>query len=83
MKIVLFVLSILAVTAAVETRAEAQNYPWCAIYTGSMGGSTNCGFTSFEQCMADVSGLGGFCQRNNTYVPPGAPPLRRKPHHHY
>src|SRR4051812_47631522 len=36
---------------------------WCAHY-GTRGGATNCGFYSFEQCRATVSGIGGFCQRN-------------------
>jgi hypothetical protein len=35
---------------------------WCANY-GSHGGA-NCGFYSFEQCRATVSGIGGFCQPN-------------------
>ena len=35
---------------------------WCAQY-GSPGG-TNCGFYSFEQCQAALSGNGGFCTRN-------------------
>ena len=30
----------------------------------------NCGFVSFAQCMATVSGIGGFCVQNNTYQPP-------------
>jgi hypothetical protein len=34
--------------------------PWCANY----GRRTNCGFYSFEQCMATVSGNAGFCTRN-------------------
>ncbi len=34
------------------------------------GGSQNCGFTSFEQCMENVRGIGGFCDRNTQYVPP-------------
>ena len=34
---------------------------WCAHY-GTRGGATNCGFYSFEQCRATVSGIGGFCQ---------------------
>jgi Protein of unknown function (DUF3551) len=34
---------------------------WCAQYGGRAGG-TNCGFHSFEQCRATVSGTGGFCQ---------------------
>jgi hypothetical protein len=27
-------------------------------------GATNCGFYSFEQCQAALSGNGGFCMRN-------------------
>ena len=44
----------------------------------------NCGFASFQQCLADISGLGGFCEQNNTYKPPAAaaPPIwRRAPKH--
>jgi len=40
--------------------AHAQG-SWCANY-GSPAGGTNCGFHSFEQCRATVSGIGGFCQ---------------------
>jgi hypothetical protein len=36
---------------------------WCAHYGGRSGG-TNCGFYSFSQCMAALSGNGGMCQRN-------------------
>jgi hypothetical protein len=51
--------------------AQAQNYPWCAQYSGrALGGAMNCGFVSFAQCMATVSGIGGFCVQNNTYQPP-------------
>jgi hypothetical protein len=50
--------------------AHAQNYPWCSQYSGSMGGSMNCGFSTWEQCQANVSGIGGFCIRNDTYQPP-------------
>jgi hypothetical protein len=35
---------------------------WCAQYSNH--GATNCGFYSFEQCRATVSGIGGFCMRN-------------------
>ena len=42
--------------------AQAQYYPWCAFY--SRGGGTNCGFTTYGQCLATVSGIGGWCQRN-------------------
>jgi hypothetical protein len=50
--------------------AQAQNYPWCAVYGGRMGGAQNCGFSNYQQCMATVTGVGGFCQQNNMYRPP-------------
>jgi Protein of unknown function (DUF3551) len=54
--------------------AQAQNYPWCAYYAmGDDGGGTNCGFVSYEQCMATLSGMGGFCVLNNQYHPPTGP----------
>ena len=36
--------------------------PWCADYT--RGGGTNCGFYTYGQCAATVSGVGGYCRRN-------------------
>jgi len=51
MRYVLFALSV-AATTLLNTPTKAQNYPWCAIYNGGRGGGgTNCGFTSFQQCM--------------------------------
>jgi len=52
--------------------AHAQNYPWCAYYSGQ-GGGTNCGFITFDQCLANVSGIGGFCEPNTLYQPPPGP----------
>ena len=49
--------------------SAAIEYPWCAQYGGRAGGR-NCGFTSFQQCMATVRGMGGFCERNLFYNPP-------------
>ena len=46
--------------AAAPAQAQTQDYPWCAIY--AKDGDTHCFFTSYEQCMATVSGIGGFCQ---------------------
>ena len=78
MKSLLFALGITAAATAFGTLAEAQNYPWCAQYSGSAGGATNCGFSTYQQCMADVSGIGGFCMQNNRYQPPTGPHLRTK-----
>lgn len=77
MKTLLFVSALLAGIASVGTPAVAQNYPWCAQYSGRGGGARNCGFTTFDQCMATVSGIGGLCLRNTTYVPTVARPIPR------
>lgn len=48
--------------------AAAQNYPWCAQYMGGNGGGvTNCGFVSYEQCMATARGNGAYCEQNPEY----------------
>jgi len=59
--------------------AQAQNYPWCAHYSGGRGGAMNCGFTTFEQCLETVRGIGGFCERNDWYQPPPGPHPHRRP----
>jgi len=75
MKTVLCLLGALIVTTAIGTPAHAQNYPWCALYSGrALGGATNCGFTTFQQCLATVSGIGGFCEPNTQYRPPRTAP---------
>jgi hypothetical protein len=43
--------------------------PWCVIYTGgTLGGATNCGFTSYEQCSWTAQGR-GFCAPNGACPP--------------
>jgi hypothetical protein len=69
----LFVLSVIAAATMLATVGKAQNYPWCAEYAGTPDGPVNCGFVTFEQCLATVRGVGGFCVRNNTYQPPPGP----------
>ena len=76
MRILVFVPALIVAIAGSGTRAQAQNYPWCAVL--NMGDAAyNCGFVSREQCMATVSGIGGFCEPNTQYQPP--PRLRRAP----
>ncbi len=74
MKFLLILSGIYVALLSMGTGAEAQNYPWCAIYSeGAAGGGTNCGFITFEQCMETAFGLGSFCYRNTQYVPPPGP----------
>jgi hypothetical protein len=86
MRLFLLMLGISVSIVGIGTRAEAQNYPWCAYYSmGDDGGGTNCGFTTFEQCMETARGLGSNCQRNTQYVPPPGPhpPTRLKRRYPY
>ena len=43
-------------------------YPWCAQY-GEQSGARNCGFSTYEQCRAAISGNGGYCEQNSMYRP--------------
>jgi Protein of unknown function (DUF3551) len=54
--------------AALPPRADTE-YPWCAQYRRAIG-ATNCGFVTYQQCLATISGVGGMCYRNPAYRPP-------------
>jgi hypothetical protein len=47
-------------------------YPWCA-FMGCLG--ENCGFATYQQCRATISGIGGYCAINPWYT--GDPPRAR------
>ena len=68
MKAFLFTCAVLLGITGTGTHANAQNYPWCAYY--AVGDEArNCGFVTYEQCRANVSGIGGYCAPNTQYVP--------------
>jgi len=63
--------------------AAAIEYPWCAQYSGGEdgGGGRNCGFSTWEQCMETVRGMGGSCEHNLFYEGPAQPntkPVRKR-----
>jgi Protein of unknown function (DUF3551) len=45
----------------IDARADG---PWCAY---DVRGGTNCGFHSYAQCMANISGIGGTCAPNPAF----------------
>ena len=78
----LVTLSLLGPMAAGAPAQAEITYPWCAQYGGRAG--KNCGFWTYSQCMAALSGNGGFCNVNAMYagpspgqIPPPASPPRR------
>jgi uncharacterized protein DUF3551 len=70
--LLLFALTTLAAVAVFTPMVgQAEPYKWCAQYGGAnRGGARNCGFVSWEQCMATVSGIGGTCEPNLFYTGP-------------
>jgi hypothetical protein len=62
-----FAIGALALAAALAPTGQAQaEGAWCA-EQGGRSGYTNCGYYTFRQCRAAISGVGGFC-RPNTYI---------------
>jgi Protein of unknown function (DUF3551) len=56
-------LGIAAIAALVAAPSHAQA-GWCATAFGPDGGSVNCGYATWPQCRAAVSGQGGICYAN-------------------
>ena len=83
MRMTLFGLATLVAALAGDVRPSAARawYPWCAQYA-DRSGNTECLFSTFHQCLATVSGIGGSCVQN-WYPPPGAPPRERRWKHFY
>ena len=70
----------LALVATSQIATQAEAFPagprYCAQYKG---GAENCGFYSFNQCLAALAGNGGICSRATmqteirTYYTPRGP----------
>jgi hypothetical protein len=60
---------LMTVTLLGSSSSHADPYKYCAVQGGN-GGSTNCGFRTYEQCMQQVRGMGGWCQPNQFYTGP-------------
>jgi hypothetical protein len=58
--------ALLALAAVIDASPAVAEFhrPWCADY----GGSTNCGFTSYEQCKMTASGTNTWCVQNQWYL---------------
>lgn len=72
--------AVLAIAAVASTGggAKAQDLPWCAIFSGDLGGVRSCAYHTQEQCRATVSGVGGFCQPNPWHTGPSTPSATRR-----
>ena len=79
MRLLLVILGVFATIFCIEKPAGAQDYPWCAYYNFDRGGARNCGFATWQQCQAAISGVGGSCGENPMYQPPRGMYLSTRP----
>ena len=54
----------IAILAALVVASSPAQAGWCASVTGPDGGFVSCGYASWQQCRAAVSGQGGICYPN-------------------
>jgi hypothetical protein len=67
----LAVVALAALSGQVAT-AHAQSlsaYPICAVFF-DRGGTPRCLFDTHEECLANISGIGGYCIQNQNYSSP-------------
>ena len=57
MKVILVICAVLV--GGMGGAASAAS--WCAVYDVS---TRNCGFSSYQQCLATIRGVGGYCTPN-------------------
>ena len=63
--------SVLALVAGNNAARAEITYPWCAEYGGRDGAGRNCGFWTYQQCLAALSGNNsGYCIANSMYRGP-------------
>jgi Protein of unknown function (DUF3551) len=76
MRLPILPIALIATTFANTMPAAAQSptsYPWCARPAKTeSGGGMSCYFTSYQQCMTTLSGLGGYCFESPYYHGPSA-----------
>ena len=59
-----------ASASAQSYSAQSYSYPWCSRQLVRDGFTTSCYFTSYQQCMTTVSGIGGYCYQSPYYHGP-------------
>jgi hypothetical protein len=69
MRLVLTALAIV-ITGVLVQPAKADPYPWCAITGGRGDSQESCYYKTFERCLNQIQGLGGFCNPNPRYTGP-------------
>lgn len=72
----LAIATIVAVAAFGSGTTQARDYPFCR---KGEGGPGDCKYDTYEQCLAAVSGINGYCQPNFWPSQPDAALSGRRP----
>jgi hypothetical protein len=70
----------LGTEAQAQAQAQAQSAQWCAYFTG---GPTNCGFSTFEECLQAIKGKTGLCSQTPQDAPSSGDQSAPAHHHHH
>jgi len=74
----LFLVAVALSSATQGASAQsAYSYPWCS-YDVGRSGQFSCYFSSFQQCIATISGIGGLCVSSPYYHPQPAASRQRR-----
>jgi hypothetical protein len=65
MRMISLAIAVIGAMCVIAPEAKAQ---WCSI--DHRIGAENCGFATFGQCRAYISGIGGHCYRSPYYAGP-------------
>jgi len=75
MRLALTVFALIGTTLLVQSvqvqPAQADPYRYCAVYGGN-DGRESCYFRTFQECLAQIQGVGGFCNNNPWYTGPAS-----------
>jgi len=66
----------------ISNAQSAYSYPWCALGGHRGSNAMSCYYTSWEQCRATMSGIGGNCVQSPYYGAQPRPPAVMKPPRH-
>jgi hypothetical protein len=76
MRMISLVVAAIGAMCVIVPEAKAQYAPWCSM--DARIGAENCGFYSYGQCRAYISGIGGTCYRSPYYAGPPRPYRRNR-----
>jgi hypothetical protein len=60
--------ALMSATAPVAAQSP-YSYPWCSRQSSRDNATTSCYFTSYQQCMTTLSGIGGYWYQSPYYEP--------------